>query len=69
MDNKQFKEYMDKTINDIKKNKNDKDKMERDLFILIFIITGISFIFNNLAGMACIFLIFYYEVNKNKIIK
>lgn len=54
----------DKMINEIKEQKNNENK----LFLLIFIITGFSFLFNNIAPLITIFLIFYYEANKRKIL-
>ena len=54
-----------KFIKEIKKQKNDENK----LFLLILIITGICIYINNIAPLLFIFLLFYYECNKQKILK
>ena len=54
-----------KLIKKIKKQKDDENK----LFLLILIITGICIYINNIAPLLFIFLLFYYECNKQKILK
>ena len=54
-----------KLIKEIKKQKDDENK----LFLLILIITGICIYINNIAPLLFIFLLFYYECNKQKILK
>lgn len=56
---------LDKLIKDVK----DKRKLERLLSILVLFIIGISLIFNTLVPMFAVFLIFYYDANKDKITK
>ena len=54
-----------KLIKEIKKQKNDEDKA----FLLILIITGICIYIDNIAPLLFIFLLFYYECNKEKILR
>ena len=54
-----------KLINEIKKQKNDENKA----FLLILIITGICIYIDNIAPLLFIFLLFYYECNKEKILR
>ena len=56
---------LDKLIKDVK----DKRKLEKQLSILVLIIIGISLLFNTLVPMFAVFLIFYYDANKDKITK
>jgi hypothetical protein len=53
-----------KLIKEIKKQKDDENK----LFLLILIITGICIYIDNIAPLLFIFLLFYYENNKQKIL-
>ena len=54
-----------KLIREIKKQKDDENK----LFLLILIITGICIYIDNIAPLLFIFLLFYYECNKEKILR
>ena len=54
-----------KLIKEIKKQKDDEDKA----FLLILIITGICIYIDNIAPLLFIFLLFYYECNKEKILR
>jgi hypothetical protein len=54
-----------KLINEIKKRKDDEDKA----FLLILVITGICIYIDNIAPLLFIFLLFYYECNKEKILR
>lgn len=65
INNKSNEKVLDKMRSEIKKQKNDENR----LFLLIFIITGFSIIFNNIAPLITVFIIFYYEANKRKILK
>jgi len=59
------KSNFNRIINEIKKQKDDENK----LFLLILIITGICIYINNIAPLLFIFLLFYYECNKEKILR
>lgn len=63
--NEANKTILNKMRDEIKKQKKD----ERTLFYLVFGITGFSILFNNIAPLITIFLIFYFEVHRDKIIK
>ena len=54
-----------KLIREIKERKNNEDKA----FFLILIITGICIYIDNIAPLLFIFLLFYYECNKEKILR
>ena len=59
------KSNFNRIIYEIKKQKNDEDKA----FLLILIITGICIYIDNIAPLLFIFLLFYYECNKEKILR
>ena len=54
-----------KLIREIKERKDNEDKA----FLLILIITGICIYIDNIAPLLFIFLLFYYECNKEKILR
>ena len=59
------KNNFNRIMKEIKEQKDNENK----LFLLILIITGICIYIDNIAPLIFIFLLFYYECNKEKILR